>query len=136
MFTTTCLTLLASSFASASDNLRVSGFGNVSLIKSGTENLGYKYDLTKEALYDEWSLKPGSSFGLQLNAEINDELDAVVQVVAQDRLNNDLNKSISWAFVRYRPTHNITIRAVASRHLFTCFPSTVMLDLLTFGQSQ
>ncbi|MDD1780740.1 porin [Enterovibrio sp. ZSDZ35] len=108
---TVCLTLLASSFASASDNLRVSGFGNVSVIKSGTENLGFKYDLSKEALFDEWSLKPGSSFGLQLNANINDQFDAVIQGVLQDRLDNNLNKTITWAFLRYRPTQNITVRA-------------------------
>ncbi|WP_232313389.1 hypothetical protein [Enterovibrio coralii] len=90
--------------------MRVSGFGNVSLIKSGTENLGFKYDLTKEALYDEWSLKPGSSLGLQLNADISDQFDAVVQGVLQDRLDNDLNKTITWAFVRYKANPNLTFR--------------------------
>ncbi|OEF49659.1 hypothetical protein A1OW_12240 [Enterovibrio norvegicus] len=94
----------------AKDTVRVSGFGTVSVIDSGTDNLGFKYDLSKEGLYGESSLKPGSALGLQINATITDNIDAVVQGVMQDRIENDIEKSISWAFLRYKFSPNVSFR--------------------------
>lgn len=95
----------------ASDRFRVSGFGNVSLIKSGTETLGFNYDLSKKGIYDQWNLKTGSVFGLQLNTEVNDSIDFVLQGVFQDRVNNDLNKTVTWAFLRYYASPHVSFRA-------------------------
>ncbi|MBE1274446.1 hypothetical protein [Enterovibrio baiacu] len=96
--------------AVAQDAVRVSGFGTVSVIDSGTEDFGFKYDLSKEGQYGESSLKPGSALGLQLNATIIDNIDAVVQGILQDRIENDLDKSITWAFLRYKFSPNLSFR--------------------------
>lgn len=100
----------APAIAAAHDGVHFSGFGNVSAIHSGTKDFGYIYDLTKEGVFDTWSLKTGSSIGLQMNTSLTDNLDAVIQGVVQDRINNDLNKTITWAFLRYNASPDLTIR--------------------------
>lgn len=107
----TVVTLSLIGHVEASEHFRVSGFGNVNLIKSGTENLGYIYDLSKKSIFDEWDLKTGSAFGLQLNAKINDSFSIVLQGVFQDKIENDLNKSVTWAFVRYNANPHLSFRA-------------------------
>ncbi|MGF1767382.1 hypothetical protein L4D06_08345 [Enterovibrio makurazakiensis] len=104
------LLLLTASTVSANEHIQVSGFGNISLIKSGTEDFGYKYDLTKDAQYGGWAADTGSAFGLQLNAKVSQNVDFVIQGVFQDRIENDLDKTIAWAFLRYRVTPNFTAR--------------------------
>lgn len=99
---TTLIFTVASAYAETREHIKISGFGNLSAIHSGTENLGFTYDLTKEGVFDEWSWKKGSAIGLQLNAGLSEEFDLVVQGVLQDRLDNDLNNSITWAFLRYK----------------------------------
>lgn len=96
--------------ADTGERLKISGFGNLSVIHSGTENIGFVYDLTKEGVFDEWSWKAGSSVGLQLNAGLSDDLDVVVQGVLQDRIDNDVDNSITWAFLRYKISPHISIR--------------------------
>lgn len=95
----------------ANDDLLISGFGNISAFKSGSKDFGFIYDLTKEGLYDEWSLKTGSSFGLQLNAHLNDSFSFVLQGVVQDKINNNLNNSINWAFIQYKASSALAMRA-------------------------
>lgn len=89
----------------------MSGFGNITAIHSGTKHFGFLYNLDKEGIYDEWDAKTGSSFGLQLNAKITNNWDGVVQAVLQDRINNDVDRTITRAFVRYQATPELTVRA-------------------------
>lgn len=102
--------MLAAANAAANERVQISGFGTVSAIHSGTENFGFVYDLTKDGVFDEWSMEAGSSFGLQLNANISEDWDFVVQGVVQDRIQNDLDKSITWAFLRYKVSPEVTLR--------------------------
>ncbi|EEY70838.1 porin [Grimontia hollisae] len=107
---TALISTMASAYAETREHIKISGFGNLSAIHSGTENLGFTYDLTKEGVFDEWSWKKGSAIGLQLNAGLSEEFDLVVQGVLQDRLDNDLNNSITWAFLRYKLSPRVSIR--------------------------
>ena len=105
------LPLVALSFhLEADDIFSVSGFGNVSLIHSGTQDIGFLYDLTKSGIYDKWDLKTGSAFGVQLNSKISDSFSVVLQGVFQDRLDNDLNKTLTLAFLRYNIASHTSIR--------------------------
>ncbi|CZF78912.1 hypothetical protein GCE9029_01134 [Grimontia celer] len=104
------ITALVSVNTEAGELVQLSGFGNISAIHSGTEKFGFVYDLTKEGVFDEWSLEAGSSVGLQLNASLSDDWDFVIQGVVQDRIENDLNKSITWAFLRYKVSPDVTVR--------------------------
>lgn len=97
-------------FTQASEHFSISGFGNLSTIRSGTEQLGFKYNLAKEGIYDEWRLDTGSNFGLQLNTQFNDSFDMVLQGVVQERLDNDFNKSINLAFLRYQHRDSFSTR--------------------------
>ncbi|CZF79343.1 hypothetical protein [Grimontia marina] len=101
---------LASVNAVASEHLQLSGFGNLSAIHSGTDDFGYVYDLTKDPIYGELSLDAGSSIGLQLNARFSYDWDFVVQGVIKDRIQNNLDKSITWAFLRYKVSPAVSVR--------------------------
>ena len=94
------------------ENLRVSGFGTIGLVRSSNDELGYRQNVFNEAYFGgEWEHKPHMLLGLQLDAKISDKLDATVQVVAKDRPNNSLKNSLQWAFLRYQVNSDLTIRA-------------------------
>ena len=103
--------------ASAADAIeeqrfRVSGFATLGAVKSGDEDLGFTQGLYQEGVFDgDWSLKSNSNIGLQLDATINDRLSAAVQLVGKTRVENNLENSIEWAFLRYRASQSITFRA-------------------------
>ena len=91
---------------------RVSGFATLGAVKSGDEDLGFRQGLYQEGVFDgDWSLKSNSNLGLQLDANINDRLSATVQLVGRTRVENNLENSLEWAFLRYRATQSITVRA-------------------------
>ena len=94
------------------ENLRVSGFGTIGLVRGSDDELGYRQSVFNEAYFGgEWEHKPHMLFGLQLDAQISDKLDATVQMVAKDRPNNSVKNSIQWAFLRYQVNSDLTIRA-------------------------
>ena len=109
-----CLSLLWTAWstgAQAQPDLQFSGFGSVGAVHNGSDLLGFHRDYTMEASDDDWSFNADSMLGLQLNANISERFDALVQVVLKDRVSKDLEDSLEWAFVRYRPNDEWAIRA-------------------------
>lgn len=53
---------------------------------------------------------PDSRVALQVGKKINAQTDAVVQVVARDKVKANLKNSIEWAYVSHRPTENLNVR--------------------------
>jgi hypothetical protein len=109
-----CIVVSASAWADLSaqqDRLRFSGFTTVGLTRSGSDILGFRRNLDQEGLFDQdWSLKAESLLGLQLDFQLLDSLDGAVQVLARDRIENDLSTNVQWAYLRYRPNRDWTIR--------------------------
>ncbi|MBA55838.1 MAG: hypothetical protein CMK89_15385 [Pseudomonadales bacterium] len=107
-------TLCSVSTADVIDEQRfhVSGFATLGAVKGGDEDLGFIQGLYQEGVFDgDWSFKSNSNLGLQLDAAYNDRLSATLQLVARDRVENNLENSVDWAFLRYRATQSITFRA-------------------------
>lgn len=83
------------------DRFRVSGFGTLALTRGGTDELGFRANLSQDGVYDEWTLQTDSVLGLQIDAALSDKLSGTLQLVAKDRPHNGLEKSIEWAYLAY-----------------------------------
>ena len=94
------------------DHFRISGFATLGATKAGNEQLGFHRDLYRDATFDgDWSLATDSLLGLQLNADINDQWGAAIQLVGKDRLDDSLENNVEWAYVAYRLNPQWTVRA-------------------------
>jgi hypothetical protein len=97
--------------ASLLEQTRFSGFGTIGLLRGGNEVLGYRRDLSQHGVFDnDWAFEPDTLLGLQFDLKLNQELDTAVQLVAKERPNNTLNESLEWAYLRYQPTPELTLR--------------------------
>lgn len=91
---------------------RFSGFASLGIVSSSNDELGFRRDVTfSEGSYDgdiEWN--NDSLVGAQWNARWSPQWDTTVQVVAKERFVNNLENSIEWAFIRYRPLDGLDVR--------------------------
>lgn len=91
--------------------LRFSGFTTIGLVKGGNDILGFTQDINREGVFDgDWSLKNNSNIGVQMDASFNDQWSASLQMILEDRFENDLERSLSLAFIRYRFSPNSTLK--------------------------
>lgn len=98
-------------FDLGTERLRVSGFGTLGLTWGGKKNYGIQKEYTHDFQYGNVSVLTDSVFGLQLDFNITKHLDATIQAVAEDRIRQDFNNIVDWAYLSYRPTSNLVIRA-------------------------
>ncbi|MBC3872132.1 hypothetical protein [Undibacterium flavidum] len=92
--------------------VKFSGFGTLGVTYNTSQKFDYLRDLlqTKGAGYTrQFDLGVDSILGLQLSSNINDYLDATVQVVAR-RGEKDFQPDISWGFLKYFPNDNLDLR--------------------------
>ncbi|MDC0610096.1 hypothetical protein OAP63_05140 [Vibrio sp.] len=96
------------------DKIRLSGFGSISESYSDSDSLGFRSSLAQDG-QTGWSWKPDSLIGLQLDSQLTDSLDATLQFVGRDRINNDLDSSVEWAYLTYRSSDlwNVRVGRVA-----------------------
>jgi hypothetical protein len=91
-----------------------SGFGTIGTVHSSED----RADFTSSVLQPNgagftrsWSFDVDTLLGLQANAKLSDKLQAVVQVVAQQRLDNSYTPEIEWANLKYSFTKDFSVRA-------------------------
>ncbi|NQY26320.1 MAG: hypothetical protein HRT92_03995 [Piscirickettsiaceae bacterium] len=113
----TLIFLLLSSFSTIAvsantfeDNLRIHGFGTLGLTNAGNDNLGYRYNVAQEALFDEYSLKQNSNIGIQFDFKVSEKIDLNLQFLLRDRINNSFNKSVQTAYINYKFNPNFELR--------------------------
>lgn len=91
---------------------RFSGFASLGIVSSSNDELAFRRDVTlSEGSHGgdmEWN--NDSLVGAQWNAKWSHQWDTTVQVVAKDRFVNNLENSVEWAFVRYRPMDGLDLR--------------------------
>lgn len=109
------LLLLATSAAVAAENTisnRFSGFASIGLVTNDNPDLVFRRDVTQaDGSYDgniDW--RTDSILGLQWQTQWSYQLETTAQFVIKDRLENTLNNSLEWGFVRYRPLDSLDIR--------------------------
>ncbi|MEO8857921.1 MAG: hypothetical protein ABI343_13135 [Burkholderiaceae bacterium] len=95
----------------AAADFSLSGFGTLGYARS---DRSYAY---QRFIDDKGTLRRDSVAGLQLDAKLTDQIGATVQVKAAPDTNNDARyeASVSWAFVSWRPTDDLLLRAGKQR---------------------
>lgn len=91
-------------------NLSFSGFGTLGVVRNTNDQLDFHRDFSMPANKSEYSFKPDSLLGLQLNAELSAKFDGVTQVVIKDRVSDDLIDRVELLFLRYRPNREWSFR--------------------------
>ncbi len=101
-------------FAIANEGLHVSGFGNLGLVYSDSENYQFRTDISK---YDD-KMSPTqvnwdaiSNLGIHFEYRVNNNIDAVAQFFYRGQDSFSFDDYTNLAFLRYRPTANWEIRA-------------------------
>lgn len=111
-----CFVLLACSSALAEEQAisnRFSGFASLGLVSNDNPDLIFRREITQgEGSHDgsiEW--RNDSLLGLQWQTQWSYQWETTAQFIVKDRINNNFEESIEWAFVRYRPLDGFDIRA-------------------------
>ncbi|WP_238582373.1 hypothetical protein [Cellvibrio sp. OA-2007] len=104
--------LTIAAVAQADVEHRFSGFATLGLVTSDNPKLAFRRDISQgDGSYDdslEW--RTDSLIGGQWDSSWSSNFDTTVQLVAKDRHENNLNNSVEWAFVRYRPVDGFDLR--------------------------
>lgn len=91
---------------------RFSGFATFGLVTNDNADLHFRRDVTQNhGSRDgdiEW--RTDSLLGLQWQTQWSYQWETTAQIILKDRLNNNVNESIEWAFVRYRPVDGLDFR--------------------------
>lgn len=110
------LALLASSSARADDlsqMFTVSGFGTVGMTHNSSATGDYVADVFQAngAGYTRRSaFGVDSKAAMQLDAKVNDQISAVLQVVSRSRVNTAFLPRVEWANIKYAITPEVSVR--------------------------
>lgn len=92
---------------SADNDISIRGFSTIGLTHSSNEHLGFRRNLARTSSDpDTWSFEPDSLVGIQVDADPSDQWHVSAQAVYKNRIEQSLDNSIEWAYVRYQPSIN------------------------------
>jgi hypothetical protein len=89
------------------------GFGTLGVVHSSEDRADFSSSLFRPhgAGYTrQWSFDVDSRIGGQLTATLTPQLTAVLQVVAEQRHDNNYRPGVEWANLKYSPTPNFSLR--------------------------
>jgi hypothetical protein len=92
----------------------VSGFGTVGIVHASERHADYTSNVMKRSgagVSRSWSADVDSRLGAQLDVQIDKRWSAVVQVVAEQGLDNSYRPRVEWANVKYQLTPELALRA-------------------------
>jgi hypothetical protein len=90
------------------------GFGTLGVARSNSDQADFTAnDLSPGAVgYSRrWSATVDSRAGVQAGVDLNHDWSAVVQLVSERTLRDHYAPTVEWAYVRYRATPDLTLRA-------------------------
>lgn len=106
------LLMLFSAVASASDDFTLQGFGTLGVARTTSRDVEFVRDLSQpRGIRDSWSAQNDSVIGIQGAWRINPQFEAVVQAMSRYGSNGNFNPELSWAYVKYEPVPNLSLRA-------------------------
>jgi len=98
--------------ADTESGFSLNGFGTVGLAKTTTDDVEFVRDISQpRGVSKDWSGKIDSVLGLQAAWRVMPQLEAVVQATSRYRYDKTFTPDISWAFIKYNPTPNLSLRA-------------------------
>ncbi len=111
-FFLTGVSLAASAQAWLPASLSIQGFGTLGLARSSNPTADFVRDLSQpNGATDSFSARIDSLFGLQANYAFNEQFEAVVQGVSHYRYDASFSPELTWAFLKYSPNSNLSLRA-------------------------
>lgn len=92
--------------------LTLTGFGTLGLARSSDDSAEFVRDLSQShGLQEEWRFETDSLLGIQANLTLGQDVAAVIQAVSRDNPYESFAPDVTWAFLRYDPSPDWTIRA-------------------------
>jgi hypothetical protein len=118
LFLLLAVTLLSTQPAAADEGLsftqrfKFSAFGTLGLVYDDTNQLHLQRDFGQPDTFrgGKYSWLVDSLLGAQADVKVIDQLDATVQMVVKDRAEQSFKESLEWAFLRWKPNDDLTIR--------------------------
>ncbi len=107
-------TVLAHAAHGQNDHARTtfSGFGTLGYVHDDSSHHAFTRDLAQSIdVSSNSTWKADTRLGLQLVHTVGPTLEFVGQLVIRDQAQASLDRSIEWAFVGYRPTSELNLRA-------------------------
>lgn len=90
----------------------IRGFGTVGVARTNTDNAEFIRDLSQpRGIVNRWDAKTDSLLGLQASYQFSPQLEGVVQAVTRYRYDRSYTPDITWAFLKYEPVSNVSLRA-------------------------
>lgn len=98
--------------ADSGQTFTVNGFGTLGAVRTDTDHVEFVRDLSQaRGATDEWTAKTDSVLGLQANWRITPQWQVLAQGVSRYRYDRSFRPEVAWAFVKYEPTPNLSLRA-------------------------
>lgn len=102
----------AQALADADPSFSVQGFGTLGAVRSDTDDVEFVRDLSQaRGATNDWTAKTDSVLGLQANWQIAPKWQAVAQGISRYRYDRSFKPEMAWAFVKYEPAPNLSLRA-------------------------
>lgn len=96
----------------ATNQFQLRGFGTLGVLRSDTDHVEFVRDLSQpRGATNHWTAKVDSVLGLQADWRVAPQWQLVLQGVSRYRYDNSFRPEVSWAFVKFEPEPNLTLRA-------------------------
>lgn len=106
------LAIAPPAIAEADSAFSLEGFGTFGLARTTSDDVEFVRDLSQvRGVRKDWSALIDSVLGLQATWRISPQLEAVVQASSRYRYDKTFTPDISWAFLKYDPVPNLSLRA-------------------------
>lgn len=91
---------------------KLGGFGSLGAAYHGSDGLEYRRVVDQPYGARGGRLDPGldSVLGVQLNARLTEQFDAVIQAISRRHSDNTWDPGLSWAFLRFSPDESLHLR--------------------------
>ncbi|WP_374243618.1 hypothetical protein [Zoogloea sp.] len=128
--------LSLASAASAADEpprFALSGFGTFGLTRSDKDNYRFHSSNTQPSSMPGQNFDPStdSVLGVQGTARLADKFDLTVQAVTRQAAGYDYTPHITWAYLHYRPTPALSLRAGRTTTPFFMFSDSLNVNYAT-----
>ncbi|MEW6766270.1 MAG: hypothetical protein AB1344_10865 [Pseudomonadota bacterium] len=99
--------------AQAGDNLfHLSGFGTLGTVYHEEEGVMFRRDISQGdgAEAGRISLTPDSMLGVQFDAHLTERLEAMLQLISRESVDDTYAPQASWAYLKYKVSENSSMR--------------------------
>jgi hypothetical protein len=98
--------------AAGDADFTVQGFGTLGATRTTSDEVDFVRDLSQpRGAGKDWDARVDSVFGVQAHWQISRKLEVTGQVVSRYRYDRTFTPEFSWAYLKYEPSPNLSLRA-------------------------